>query len=144
MKTTLRILGTSDLHGYLFSHSYANNTKANLGISNVLPIIQKSREVFDNVLLLDNGDTIQGSPLTYFHNKYKNDNEPLDPNCSNLNLNKYSKNYINHLFNTNEILGSTLLTLHNINFYQELMSSIRENIKKGTFDKFHDEYIDKL
>jgi len=73
MKTTLRILGTSDLHGYLFSHSYANNTKANLGISNVLPIIQKSREVFDNVLLLDNGDTIQGSPLTYFHNKYKND-----------------------------------------------------------------------
>ena len=63
---------------------------------------------------------------------------------SNLNLNKYSKNYLNHLFNTNEILGSTLLTLHNINFYQELMSAIRENIKKGTFDKFHDEYIDKL
>ena len=56
----------------------------------------------------------------------------------------YSKNYLNHLFNTNEILGSTLLTLHNINFYQELMSAIRENIKKGTFDKFHDEYIDKL
>ena len=76
--------------------------------------------------------------------KFKNDNEPLEPNCSNLNLNKYSKNYLNHLFNTNEILGSTLLTLHNINFYQELMSSIRENIKKGTFDKFHDEYIDKL
>ena len=41
-------------------------------------------------------------------------------------------------------LGSTLLTLHNINFYQELMSAIRENIKKGTFDKFHDKYIDKL
>ena len=37
-----------------------------------------------------------------------------------------------------------LLTLHNINFYQELMSSIRENINLGTFDEFHDKYIDKL
>jgi len=74
----------------------------------------------------------------------KNDNESLDINCSNLDLNKYSKNYLNHLFSTNEILGATLLTLHNINFYQELMSTIRENIKMGTFDKFYDEYIDKL
>jgi len=53
-------------------------------------------------------------------------------------------NYLNHLFNTNEILGSMLLTLHNINFYQELMSSIRNNIQNGTFDEFHDKYVDKL
>ena len=32
----------------------------------------------------------------------------------------------------------------NINFYQELMKSIRINIQNGTFDKFHDKYIDKL
>jgi queuine tRNA-ribosyltransferase len=75
---------------------------------------------------------------------YKNDNQPLDTNCKNLNLNKYSKNYLNHLFNTNEILASMLLTLHNINFYQELMSKIRDNIKKGTFNEFHDLYISKL
>ena len=36
------------------------------------------------------------------NNKYQMDNSPLDPNCENLNLNKYSKNYLNHLFNTNE------------------------------------------
>ena len=48
------------------------------------------------------------------------------------------------MFNTNEILASMILTLHNINFYQELMSAIRENIEKGTFDAFHDKYIDKL
>ena len=56
----------------------------------------------------------------------------------------YEKNYLNHLFNTNEILASMLLTLHNINFYQELMSAIRKNISEGTFDQFHDKYIDKL
>ena len=77
--------------------------------------------------------------------KYQNDNSPLDENVKNLNLNKYSKNYLNHLFNTNEILASMLLTLHNINFYQELMTAIRENItNNGTFDQFHDKYIDKL
>ena len=68
----------------------------------------------------------------------------LDKNCNKFNLNKYSKNYLNHLFNTNEILASMILTLHNINFYQELMTSIRESIKKGTFQEFHDHYIDKL
>ena len=76
--------------------------------------------------------------------RISNINSPLDPNCENLNLNKYSKNYLNHLFNTNEILASMLLTLHNINFYQELMSEIRKNIMNNTFDEFHDKYIDKL
>ena len=45
----------------------------------------------------------------------------------------------------NTIHGNTmLLTLNNVNFYQELMSSIRENINNGTFNEFHDKYIDKL
>ena len=76
--------------------------------------------------------------------KYQNDKSPLDPKCAKFDLNKYSKNYLNHLFNTNEILGSMLLTLHNINFYQELMETIRKNIEKGTFQQFHDSYINKL
>jgi queuine tRNA-ribosyltransferase len=76
--------------------------------------------------------------------KYQTDNNPIDAKCTNFNLNKYSKNYLNHLFNTNEILASMLLTLHNINFYQELMASIRKNIILGTFDEFHDKYIDRL
>ena len=78
------------------------------------------------------------------NNKFQKDDTPLDKRCKNLNLNKYSKNYLKHLFNTNEILGSMLLTLHNINFYQELMALIRKNINDGTFDQFHDKYIDKL
>ena len=47
----------------------------------------------------------------------KNDNSPLDENVDIFDLNKYSKIYINHLFNTNDMLGSMLLTLNNINFY---------------------------
>ncbi|MDB4845932.1 tRNA guanosine(34) transglycosylase Tgt [Candidatus Pelagibacter sp.] len=116
--------------------------------SDILGAVKRGIDMFDCVLPTRSGRT--GLAFTWEgrinikNNKYKIDNDPLDKNCSNLNLYKYSKNYLNHLFNTNEILGSTLLTLHNLNFYQELMSSIRSNIKKGTFDQFHNRYIDKL
>ena len=116
--------------------------------SDILGAVKSGIDMFDCVMPTRSGRT--GLAFTWKgrinikNNKYKNNNEPLDINCSNLDLNKYSKNYLNHLFNTNEILGSTLLTLHNINFYQELMAAIRKNIKMGTFDKFHDLYIDKL
>ena len=114
----------------------------------ILGAVERGIDMFDCVLPTRSGRT--GLAFTWDgrinikNNKYQTDNTPLDSKCSNLNLNKYSKNYLNHLFNTNEILASMLLTLHNINFYQELMSSIRKNISKGTFDQFHDKYIDKL
>ena len=57
------------------------------------------------------------------------------------NMNIYSKSYINHLVTSNEILGSMILTLNNIFFYQQLMKKIREAIKTGSFNKFYDEYI---
>ena len=116
--------------------------------SDILGAVKRGVDMFDCVMPTRSGRT--GLAFTWNgrvnikNNKYQKDNSPLDENCKNLNLNKYSKNYLNHLFNTNEILGSMLLTLHNINFYQELMSAIRKNIESGTFDKFHDKYIDKL
>ena len=116
--------------------------------SDILGAVKRGVDMFDCVLPTRSGRT--GLAFTWDgrinikNNQYQKDNTPLDPNCDNLNLNRYSKNYLNHLFNTNEILASMLLTLHNINFYQELMSSIRDNIEAGTFDKFHDKYIDKL
>ncbi len=116
--------------------------------SDILGAVKRGVDMFDCVLPTRSGRT--GLAFTWQgrinikNNKYQNDNTPLDPNCDNLNLNRYSKNYLNHLFNTNEILASMLLSLHNINFYQELMASIRNNINEGTFDQFHDKYIDKL
>ena len=116
--------------------------------SDILGAVKRGIDMFDCVLPTRSGRT--GLAFTWAgrinikNNKYQSDNSPLDVNCSNLNLNKYSKNYLNHLFNTNEILASMLLTLHNINFYQELMDAIRKNISKGTFDQFHDKYVDKL
>ena len=116
--------------------------------SDILGAVKRGIDMFDCVLPTRSGRTglafTWDGRLNIRNSKYRNDNSPLDRNTSSFNLNKYSKNYLNHLFNTNEMLGSMLLTLHNINFYQELMNAIRKNIKNGTFNEFHDKYINKL
>jgi len=116
--------------------------------SDILGAVKRGIDMFDCVLPSRSGRTglafTWNGRINIKNKKYQTDNTPLDPECDNLNLNKYSKNYLNHLFNTNEILASMLLTLHNINFYQELMRAIRKNINNGTFNEFHDKYINKL
>ena len=116
--------------------------------SDILGAVKRGIDMFDCVLPTRSGRTglafTWNGRINIRNAKYQNDNTPLDKNTKIFSLNKYSKNYLNHLFNTNEMLGSMLLTLNNINFYQELMSVIRKNIKNGTFSNFHDEYIDKL
>tara|TARA_B100000686_G_scaffold325514_1_gene382375 strand:- start:472 stop:1584 length:1113 start_codon:yes stop_codon:yes gene_type:complete len=116
--------------------------------SDILGSVMRGVDMFDCVLPTRSGRT--GLAFTWSgrvqikNAKHKNDNSPLDINVSKFNLNKYSKNYLNHLINTNEMLASMILTLNNINFYQELMSEIRKNIKNGTFKEFHDKYINIL
>ena len=116
--------------------------------SDILGAVKRGVDMFDCVMPTRSGRT--GLAFTWDgqiqirNSKYKNDNTPLDKNVTKFNLNKYSKNYLNHLFNTNEMLASMILTLNNINFYQDLMRNIRDNIKQGTFDEFHDKYINKL
>jgi len=116
--------------------------------SDILGAVKRGIDMFDCVLPTRSGRT--GLAFTWNgrvqirNSKNQNDNTPLDTNVSKFNLNKYSKNYLNHLFNTNEMLASMILTLNNINFYQELMIEIRKNIINGTFDEFHKKYINLL
>ena len=113
--------------------------------SDILGAVNRGVDMFDCVLPTRSGRT--GLAFTWYgkinirNSEYKNDNSPLDENVTKFDLHKYSKNYLNHLFNTNEMLGSMLLTLNNINFYQELMSEIRKHIKNGTFRDFYNKYI---
>ena len=116
--------------------------------SDLLGAVKRGVDMFDCVLPTRSGRT--GLAFTWNgrvqirNSRNQNDNSPLDSNVSKFNLNKYSRNYLNHLLNTNEMLASMILTLNNINFYQELMFEIRKNIKKGTFEQFHNKYINLL
>jgi len=78
------------------------------------------------------------------NSKYTNDDNPLDTNVNCPASNLYSRNYLNHLLNCNEILASTLITWHNIAFYQDLMLKIRESIKNGKFTEFYKQYFNLL
>ena len=136
---------------YLKDHMLENKPRYLMGVgtpSDILGAVKRGIDMFDCVMPTRSGRT--GLAFTWQgrinlkNAKYKKDNSPLDKKTNNFSLNKYSKNYINHLFNSNEILASMILTLHNINFYQELMKAIRENIEKGNFTEFHDKYINKL
>jgi len=68
--------------------------------------------------------------------KFSEDQTPLDEkiNCSA--SNDYTKAYIHHLVRSGELLGSMILSWHNIAYYQNLMSRIRTAIIDGEFDSF--------
>ena len=73
--------------------------------------------------------------------KYQKDTNPLDENCSCYTCKNFSRSYIRHLKNCNEILGSRLATIHNLFFYFDLMHQIQESILKNEFKKFADAFI---
>ena len=114
--------------------------------SDILGAVKSGIDMFDCVLPTRSGRT--GLAFTWQgrvnlrNAKYKNDKEPIDKNVSLRGLNLYSKGYLNHLIRTNEMLASMLISLHNINFYQQFMSEIRAQIKSGNFDNFYNKYIE--
>ena len=116
--------------------------------SDILGAVKRGIDMFDCVLPTRSGRTglafTWNGRLNLRNSKYKKDDTPINENYTIRSLNSYSKSYINHLINTNEILGSMILTLNNIVFYQELMQKIREAIKNNTFDVFYKKYIDLI
>ena len=76
-RVQITILGTTDLHGNINAIDYYTNKPDNRGLAKVATLIKRIRKEHPNVLLIDSGDTIQGSPLESFHGR-KN-NQPPDP-----------------------------------------------------------------
>ncbi len=65
--------------------------------------------------------------------QYRDDPKPLDPACPCYTCRRFSRAYLRHLFQANEILFSTLATLHNLQWYLDIMRGIRQSILLGTF-----------
>ncbi len=73
----------------------------------------------------------------------KDENGPLDPECSCRVCSTYSRAYIRHLFNAHEMLGMRLNSYHNLYFMSELMKMIRSSIKQGKFQEFKKNFLSK-
>ncbi|MBP1975942.1 bifunctional metallophosphatase/5'-nucleotidase [Cohnella thailandensis] len=70
---TLTILYTTDVHGNVLPHHYANNEPSPTGFARLAPLIRAERARHEHTLLLDNGDLIQGTPFTYYYSRFASD-----------------------------------------------------------------------
>lgn len=76
-KMTIAVLATSDIHGHLFPTNYRTQDERNLGLGKLASLIREERHIHPDLLLIDNGDLIQGSPLASYAVKRGIDIHPM-------------------------------------------------------------------
>lgn len=75
------------------------------------------------------------------HQNYRRDFFPIEPNCKCYTCRTFTRSYVKHLFDSNEILGAILATTHNIAFYKTLGDRAREAILEDRFLEFKKEFL---
>ena len=83
------------------------------------------------------------STLFSYPTLFRSDIGPVDDECECYTCKSYSRAYLRHLDKTKEILGSRLNTIHNLYYYQHVMSGLRDAIEKGELDEFVTEFYAK-
>lgn len=115
---------------------------------NILEGVSRGVDLFDCVMPSRNARhghlfTKQGI-ININNSKYILDESPIDADCSCPVCQRYSRGYIRHLMKANEMLGMRLAVMHNLYFYNNLMTEIRYHIENGSFEDYKNEYCVKL
>jgi queuine tRNA-ribosyltransferase len=71
---------------------------------------------------------------------HRTDTGPLDPSCHCYTCRNFSRAYLHHLDKCNEMLGAHLNTIHNLTYYQDLMSGLRQAIENGSLAAFREDF----
>lgn len=104
----------------------------------IIDAILKGVDMFDCVLPTRSGRNGQAftrfGPINIKNSRFSKDPLPVDPECQCEACKFYSRAYIHNMMKSKEIVGAILLTKHNITFYQDMMSGIRESICLSTSD----------
>jgi queuine tRNA-ribosyltransferase len=112
--------------------------------SDLVGAVMRGIDMFDCVLPTRSGRTDQAfsrmGQLNMRNARHKNDTRPIDDKCTCYTCQKYTRGYIHHLGLCKEILGSTLLSWHNLHYYQDLMRGIRVAIAQGLLSAFADAF----
>jgi len=125
-----------------------NKTRYLMGVGtpvDMLEAISEGVDLFDCVVPTRNGRngqafTWQGE-IQLRNAPYKEDFKPIDEKCACYACKNHTRAYIRHLFNTEEILGLRLVSLHNVNFYVKLIETSRQAIIEERFGAFKEEFI---
>jgi queuine tRNA-ribosyltransferase len=115
---------------------------------NILESVERGIDMFDCVMPTRNARhgvifTSQGV-LTLTNSKFKDDFEKLDVNCDCYTCKNYSRAYLRHLFNAGELLALELASIHNLHFYNSLMSEARMKVLDGSFKEWKNNTIEKI
>ena len=104
-------------------------------------------DMFDCVLatrIARNGTALTSNGKIVVRNgAYKEDFTPLDSECDCYCCKNYTKAYLRHMINANEMLGGMLISLHNITYLNKLMADIRQAIMQDAFSEFREEFYKK-
>jgi queuine tRNA-ribosyltransferase len=111
----------------------------------ILEAIALGVDMFDCVVPTRNGRngqafTFEGE-LQLRNAEYKEDFRPIDEKCGCFACRNHTRSYIRHLFNTEELLGLRLVSLHNIHFYVRLIQLSRKAIEEDRFLAFKDDFV---
>lgn len=110
----------------------------------IIGAVLRGVDMFDCVLPTRSGRTAQAftrrGQVNLRNARHTDDARPLDEACTCPTCRQYSRAYLRHLVQSDEILGATLLTWHNLHYYQELMAGLRGAISAGTLDAFVAEF----
>lgn len=114
---------------------------------NILEAVERGVDFFDCVLPARNGRhghvfTRHGK-INLMNKKYELDDKPIDDKCTCEACCNYSRAYIRHLFKAKELLALRLCVLHNLNFYNTLLSDIRKSIESNEFSKFKKQRLEE-
>ncbi|WP_372638164.1 tRNA guanosine(34) transglycosylase Tgt [Fodinibius sp.] len=116
--------------------------------ANLLHCIARGIDMFDCVLPTRNarnGQIFTRNGYVNIRNaKWKNHNQPLDPDFPTDLCSQYKMSYIHHLFRNSELLGLELASLHNLTFYLWLMEEVKERIANGSFHEWYKEKAEVL
>lgn len=108
--------------------------------ANILEAVERGVDFFDCVYPSRNGRhghvyTNHGK-LNLFNKKFELDSKPIEEGCSCPACKSYSRAYIRHLLKAGEMLGMRLCVLHNLYFYNTMMTEMRYAIRSGEFKKY--------
>jgi queuine tRNA-ribosyltransferase len=139
-----------DIAGYAASLLPEDKPRYLMGVGtppDVLEAIARGCDMFDCVVPTRNGRNGQAftweGELQLRNAEYKEDFRPIDEKCGCFACRTHTRSYIRHLFNTEEILGLRLVSLHNIHFYVKLIQLSREAIREDRFDLFRKDLMGK-
>src|SRR6202035_4166565 len=111
----------------------------------LLELIARGIDMFDCVLptrLARNGTAFASAGTLNLKNaEFALDKQPIEQDCACPACREFTRGYIRHLIKAEEILGLRLITLHNLQFYLDLMKQARAEIEAGTLDEFRRHFV---